>query len=434
MKDNYIKLAEKYLIPPDISRPESDFVTPVIVRAEGERIFDLNGKTYLDFNSGQMGSALGHNHPILVNTINKATSEIIHCAKNLIHPPQVLLAKALADLVDRPLIKSMFLLSGTDATSAALIMASLVTKASEFGAMDISYHGSHGIARALSFAFQAKNDSHGVNCIQIPAPYCYRCPVGTSYPACGIACLEIGLKKLRSSLKGPLAAVIVEPVMSSGGVVEAPPGYLKLLGNGVKELGGIFILDEAQTGLGKIGALFGYQKHNIVPDILILGKHFGAGIPISAVITTKKIASLSLARGFMVVGSHFSDPFSCMAGLASLEILKKENLVERAEENGKFVGNWLNSFMERHEIVGDIRGRGGLFGIEMVKDRLTKEPAVREADVVAKRCLELGLIIGVRGVEGRRNVLRLVPPLICSRNALEEGLNILERAMSAIIN
>jgi 2,2-dialkylglycine decarboxylase (pyruvate) len=238
------------------------------------------------------------------------------------------------------------------------------------------------------------------------------------------------LQQLKSSSDGTLAAVIVEPVMSSGGVVEAPFGYLKNLALEVRKLGGLFVLDESQTGLGKLGSMFGYQQHDIIPDIMTLGKHFGAGVPISVLMTTEEIASRCLKEGFMVVGSHFSDPLSCVAGLASLEIIRKENLINKAKANGEFVANRLSSLMERLEIIGDVRGKGGLFGVELVEDRRTKSPAVREAFFIAKRCLELGLVIGVRGIEGRRNVLRLVPPLVCDHNSLEEGLNILDQALS----
>jgi 2,2-dialkylglycine decarboxylase (pyruvate) len=424
------KLSEQYLIPSWTGSFKNSFSNTIIDRANGSRIFDLKGKPYLDFNSGQMGAALGHNHPLLIKAINRASDKILHCAKHLLHPPQVLLAKALAEIVDRPLVKSMFMLSGTDATSAALIMAALSTEGNEFGAMDIAYHGSLGIARSLSFMGIGSNPLSYDKCHPLPAPYCYRCPMGTCYPTCGLSCLEEGLRQLKSIPNGRLAAVIVEPVMSAGGVVEAPHDYLKGLAAEVRDLGGMFILDESQTGLGKLGTMFGYQQHDVVPDILTLGKHFGAGVPVSAVITTEEVLSRCLSRNFMVVGSHFSDPLACTAGLASLEIIKQEDLISKAQVNGVFVATLLKGLMEKYEIIGDIRGKGGLFGVELVQDRKNKLPATKEASFIYKRCHENGLVIGIRGANNRQNVLRLVPPLICDQDSLKEGLDILDQALN----
>jgi 2,2-dialkylglycine decarboxylase (pyruvate) len=427
----YLDLANRYLLPLDYTGYGCSSKTPVIVKANGARLTDIQGNEYLDFNSGQMGAALGHNHPLLVQSVIEAFSRVTHCAKHLLHPPQVLLAKEIAEIVDKPLSRSMFLLSGTDATSAALIMASCGTGGTEFAAMEIGYHGGLGIAGALSFVTMGKGLFPSKSCHSLMAPYCYRCPLGTAYPACGLGCLERDLDQLRA-IDGRLAGVIVEPVMSAGGVVEAPHGFLKGLASGVRRLGGLFVLDESQTGLGKLGTMFGYQQHGVIPDILVLGKHFGAGVPISAVVTTDHIASECAAKGFLVVGSHFSDPMACAAGLASLEIIKREQLINRAKTNGEYTADYLRGLMTRYEIIGDIRGRGGLFGVELVKDRNTKAPAQKEAAFVARRCLELGLVIGVRGASHLRNVLRIVPPLVCDQDTLAKGFALLDQALGEV--
>ncbi len=187
----------------------------------------------------------------------------------------------------------------------------------------------------------------------------------------------------------------------------------------------LFILDEAQTGLGKLGAMFGYQQIGVMPDILTLSKHLGGGIPVSAIITTPEIEGKVAAKGFVSTRSHTADPIGCAAGTASIEVILEEDMVGKAQHIGQYFKDLLWNLKERSRIVGDVRGRGVLWGVEIVKDKKTKEPGNKEAERIVIGCLKKGLIIDFKGAYGNCNVLRIVPPFCTTDEQLERATGIL---------
>ena len=402
---------------------------PVFVRADGAEIVDSEGKAYLDFNSGQMCSALGHNNPRVTEAVRAGLGTLTHASSVYFNAPQLRLAARLAETFDAPLSRSLFIQSGADSNEAALLFARRATGRSGIGALHLSFHGYTDVTRAMSFA--AAGGGHGPpipDLHAIPAPYAYRSPVGTEGADWWQPLLTVAFDLLDRECADNLAAVIAEPLISAGGVIEMPPGYLKALKAELEARGALLILDEAQTGLGKLGTLYAYQQHGVVPDIMTLSKHFGGGLPISAMVTTDAIAAQALEGGLTFGHSHSSDPIACTAGLASLEEILAEDLPAQARRIGARWRERMDALQQRFAMIGDVRGKGCLQGVELVRDRATREPASDEAQAIYRACLADGLLFSVRGQH--RNVLRFVPPFCTGDAQIDRAAAILAHALA----
>lgn len=409
-----------------------EYTGPVIERASGSLAYDVNGREFIDFNSGMMMSALGHNHPRVVDALRESCDTIIHASSSLFNAKEIELARALGRVLEPPLKKSFFLVTGSDANEAAITIARKYTGAVEIASPHISFHGLNDSTRAVTYGVRDWHRGYGAPpsaTHAILAPYCYRCPLKLTYPSCEIACLDTSFELLDAEVSGPLAAVITEPLFSAGGVVEAPPGWLGKLRDEVHKRDALLILDEEQTGLAKTGTMWMHQQEGVTPDVLTIAKHFGGGTAISAVASTPEIEERVITRGFVVGHSASSDPLGCNAALAVLRIIEEESLPDRAREIGSYWRAHLLRLAERHEIIGDVRGRGVIQGIEFVRDRQTKEPYFEAGSAVAKRCLANGLIFSTRR-EG--SVLRFVPPFTTTRAQMDRAAEILDDAISSV--
>ena len=401
---------------------------PVFVRADGAEIVDSEGKAYLDFNSGQMCSALGHNNPRVTEAVRAGLGTLTHASSVYFNAPQLRLAARLAETFDAPLSRSLFIQSGADSNEAALLFARRATGRSGIGALHLSFHGYTDVTRAMSFAAAAAGHGPPIPDLHaIPAPYAYRSPVGAEGDDWWAPLLSVAFDLLDRECADNLAAVIAEPLISAGGVIELPPGYLKALKAELEARGALLILDEAQTGLGKLGTLYAYQQHGVVPDIMTLSKHFGGGLPISAMVTTDAIAARALEGGLTFGHSHSSDPIACTAGLASLEEILAEDLPAQARRIGARWRERMDALQQRFAMIGDVRGKGCLQGVELVRDRATREPASDEAQEIYRACLADGLLFSVRGQH--RNVLRFVPPFCTGDAQIDRAAAILAHAL-----
>jgi 2,2-dialkylglycine decarboxylase (pyruvate) len=407
---------------------------PVMARADGVRVFDTSGKGYLDFGSGQMAAALGHNHPRFVAAIQRNLQTITHSTKTFLNVDRLELHRRLGEILTPPLQKSLFLVSGSDAIEAAVDMARKVTGGVDVLALHMALHGSTSfVTRSLTFGWNRRK--HGLAApatSSILTPYAYRCPVGASECECSYQCLETSFELADANFTGKPAAFILEPVLSAGGVIVPPPGYVRALRDKCRERGMLLIMDESQTGLGKTGRMWGHQHEDIVPDIMTVSKHLGAGFPISAVCTTAEIAERAVANGYFATRSHACDPMACAAGVASIEIVQEEGLVERAAAIGQRMEARLTAMTREIDLIGDVRGRGVLYGVELVLDRETREPGNAAGVEVVRACQEKGLLVQARGSHGRTNVIRLVPPMTCSDSEVDEGMAILEQAVRTV--
>ena len=426
-KELLVMCAEYTLRTPEYNQP------PIFRKGKGQYLWDVNGKEYLDMGSGQMCATLGHNHPRIVEAIKKSCEELLHSSS--VHPPEksIELAVRLGRLVSPPLKASMFLSTGSEANETALSIAKKYTGGYEAASFHISYHGRTAMARTISPSLTHKGYGPLIPGIfTMPGPYCYRCPIKLTFPDCETVCLNVGFEMLDRWAMGPVAAVFAEPIFGAAGVIDAPPGYFKLLKKKCEERGILLIFDEMQTGFGRCGAMFAYEEEGIVPDILTLSKTVGGGITISSLTTSAEIKQTGMDRGFFHSSTHAFDPLPAYVALAVIDAIEKDNLVQKSKEKGNYLKAGLQKLAKKHLIIGDVRGKGLLQGIELVKDRGTKEPAEKETHMVYRRCIEKGLMLRTVGMPNSHCTLNFCPSFYVTQEEIETSLNILDDVLSEV--
>ncbi len=337
------------------------FVPFVPVRAAGAFLYDAAGRRMLDFTSGQMSAILGHCHPEIVATVREAVGTLEHLFSSMLSEPVVALAEALAHLVPQ-LPRVMLLSTGGESNEAAIRLAKLVTGKWEIVAFAQSWHGMTGGAAAATYKAGRRGGGPLMpGQFAIPAPNFYKPRfAGVTWQQE----LDDAFALLDKQSTGNLAAFIAEPILSSGGVLELPPGYLAALQAHCKARGMLLILDEAQTGVGRTGLMFAFERDGVVPDILTLSKTLGAGLPLSAVMTSDAIADEAAAREFLFYTTHLNDPLPAAVGLTVLKVVQRDNVAARAKVAGERLSAGLRGLMQRYDCVGDVRGRGLLMGVE----------------------------------------------------------------------
>ncbi|MGC2939919.1 aspartate aminotransferase family protein [Brevibacterium sp. FAM 24638] len=408
------------------------FIPSIIERAEGCYIYDENGRAILDFTSGQMSSLLGHSHPRIVETVSNSIASLDHLFSGMASRPLVDLAEALSQTLPESLSKTMLLSTGGESNEAAIKMAKLYTQKHEIVTFDQSYHGSTHAAGAATYSLSRAGYGPVVpgNLI-IPTPNSYR---SVFRDADGQhdwrAELDFAFAMVDRQSVGSLAAFIAEPILGTGGLIAPPAGYFAALRQKCDERGMLLIIDEAQTGLCRTGDWYAFHHQGVVPDILTLSKTLGAGLPVSAVITSEEIERTCSDRRFMFTTTHVSDPLAAAVGLTVIQTLKQEQFDATASRLGERLRQGLLALQTRHERIGDIRGRGLFQGIELVIDRETKKPADDYGTAVTAACFDLGLHLNIAQMPGVNSILRLAPPLIVSEGDLDTGLGILDEALS----
>jgi len=408
-----------------------EFFPTQISSARGVSLRDVDGREYLDFTSGQMCAILGHNHPEIVAAIEKACREALHLFSGMISVPVTGLSEDLAELLPEGLKKMMFLSTGAEANEAALRMAKLHTGGFEVAALTGSWHGMTAGVSSLTYAAGHRGYGPAMpGTMILPAPNSYRCPVRHCCGKCDMTCMEAGLAMLDAQSVGAPAAVIAEPVLSSAGVIVPPEGYFRRLKAECEQRGMMLILDEAQTALGRLGANFAFEIFDVVPDFVTLSKTLGGGLPMAAMITSTEIEADCAEKGFMHVTSHVSDPLPAEVGRAVLRVLAAGQFNRRAREMGAYLKAGLEELQTRHEAIGDVRGMGLMWGVELVKDRESRAPDPEYGAAVTRRCMELGLSMNIVWVGGMAAVWRIAPPLIITAEEIDRGLAIIDQAMS----
>ena len=404
---------------------------PILAKSKGRTYTDTNGKEYIDFQSGQMGAALGHQHPRMVKRITETLKLMMHSSNTMLNVPRLQLHERLGKLLPKKLQRSLFLVSGSDSIEAAVDLARKYT-----GGLDVlGFHsGLHGSTSYLtrSLSFNWNRQKHAVVApatTAILAPYCYRCPLSLEPNSCAFKCLDVSLELADANFTGKPAAMIAEPILSAGGVIVPPKGYSKKLKKELEARGMLLIFDESQTCLGKTGKLFGYEHEGVMPDIITISKHFGGGLPISAVCTSTEIATRASKNGYFATRSHATDPLLCAAGEESINIVVDDDLPKRARHIENRIKEAFEEFAKEYELIGDIRGRGVLIGIELVENRKTKVPANTALSIIFDYCESKGLIFQKRGSRQMLNVIRLVPPMTTTDKELDQSLSILSDAL-----
>ncbi|MCC7017410.1 MAG: aminotransferase class III-fold pyridoxal phosphate-dependent enzyme [Rhodospirillales bacterium] len=407
---------------------------PILAKSYGSTVVDTDGKKYLDFQSGQMGAALGHQHPRIVARIKKTMKSLLHASNTLLNVERIKLHETLGKILPKPLQKSLFLVSGSDAIEATIDLARKATGGLDVIGMHAGLHGSTSyLTRSISFTWSRQKHAIVAPATSaILAPYCYRCPVGMTFPKCQFQCLKTSMDLADANFTSRPAAFIGEPILSAGGVIAPPPGFFKAVREECRKRGMLMIADESQTGLGKTGKMFGFQHESgFVPDIITISKHFGGGLPISAVCTTADIAARAVGNGYFATRSHATDPMLCATGEESLRIVVDEKISAKAAGIERRIKKAFAAMAEEFEWIGDVRGRGCLLGIELVKDRKSKAPANEETATIARYCLDRGLIFQIRGTGGALNVIRLVPPMTTADAEIDRALSIIRDSFKA---
>ena len=404
--------------------------SPVIAAsAKGNYFTDADGRRILDFTSGQMSAILGHSHPEIVEVAQRSIAELDHLYSTLLSRPVVELAALIAEIAPGALDRVLLVSTGGESNEAALRMAKLVTGCHEIVAFSRSWHGVTG--GAASATYSSSRRGYGPSqpgALVLPAPDTYR---SRFIDQRGVydwrSELDFGFELVDRQSTGALAACIAEPILSSGGVLEPPEGYVAALAEKCRERDMQLIFDEAQTGLGRTGHLFACERDGVVPQYLTLSKTLGAGLPLAAMLTTPEIEDIAAERGFLFYTTHASDPLPAAVGLKVIEVILREGLSARAARLGERLKAGLLALQQRYDCIGDVRGRGLLLGVDLVKDRRTKAPDAELAQHVARECLTLGMMTSV--VRGGFGIFRIAPPLTIEPHEIDLGLEIFDQAL-----
>lgn len=403
----------------------------VIKKGRGVWVEDVDSNRFLDFTSGIAVLNTGHCHPEIVKVIKDQAEAFIHMSgTDFYYEVQSNLAHRLSEITPGPKDKRVFFgNSGAEAIEAALKLARYHTKRPRILAFLGAFHGRTMGALSLtaSKVIHEKGFSPLVPGItHIPYAYCYRCPYHLEYPECGIACVDWIREDLfkRSIPPEEVAAIFVEPIQGEGGYIVPPPEFHPKLYSLTKEFGILFVVDEVQTGMGRTGKMMAIEHWDVVPDIIALAKGIASGMPLGATVSQAEVMD-------WVAGSHAStfggNPISCQAAIKTIELLEK-GLIEHGRIMGDYLLGQLQELQKRFELIGEVRGKGLMIGVELVRDRVRKDKAIEERNRIIQACFERGLLILGCG----ENSIRLIPPLIITQRETDLALTILEEVLKKI--
>jgi 4-aminobutyrate aminotransferase/(S)-3-amino-2-methylpropionate transaminase len=411
-----------------------NITTAFIKEAQGAVMIDVEGRELIDFAGGIGVNNVGHCHPKVVAAIQDQAQKCIHtCFHVAMYQPYIELAAKLNELApgDFPK-KTMFANSGAEAVENAVKVARYHAKRPAVICFDNAYHGRTIFTLSLTSKIKPYKLGFGPFASEVyrmPFAYCYRCAFGLKYPDCGVACADYLEEFFVSHVSSEAtAAIIAEPIQGEGGFITPPPEYFPKIQKIARKYDIALIIDEVQTGVGRTGKFFAIEHWGIQPDILTLSKSLAGGMPLSAIIARQEMIDKIHMGG---LGGTFSgNPVSCRAGLAVLEIMQEDGLLERSESLGLKVLSAFQRLQKKYEIIGDVRGKGPMLAMELVRNRETKEPAKEEADKLVKLCFEKGLVLLSCGTFG--NVIRTLMPLVITDAQLEKGLSILEEGFQQL--
>lgn len=406
---------------------------PVVSRAKGIVLTDVEGKTYLDFTGGSHCCNVGYSHPEIIAATKKQMEELDFVAHHTgIHSIRIQLANTLKGMVPGNLKngKVAYCLSGSEATECAIKVARYNTRRPVLFTCLGGYYG--GTMGALSLTVGDANLRRyyspflpGV----VPIPYanCYRCPFGQEYPGCGLLCVDY-IEHLFHTVVQPeeVAAIFVEPIQNHGGVIIPPIEYFRKLKKLCLEHGILLIDDEVVTAFGKTGKMFGIEHFAIEPDIMYFGKPFGVGLPLGAILARRDL----MENWHGALSTLGGDLLACVRALTMIKIINREKLINNANRVGEHILKRVHEMAEVHPLIGDVREKGLMVGIELVKDHKTKEPAQDETKHIMDYTYNGGLLIGASGPY--KNILKLTPPLIITEEQADVGLDIIESSLKKV--
>jgi len=403
----------------------------VVARGAGATITDVDGNTFLDFTAGIAVCSTGHCHPRIVRAIQEQSSRLLHMSgTDFYYGPQADLAQKLAEIAPGDGPKRVFFTnSGAEAVEAAFKLARYHTKRKHMLAFYGAFHGrtmgalsltASKVTQRANFAPLIPQVSH------VDYPYCFRCPLRADGSECCFDCLDQIEHKLFKRTISPeeVAAIMVEPIQGEGGYIVPPPEFHQRLKALAEKHGILYIADEVQCGMGRTGKMFAMEHWNVVPDIICLAKGIASGMPLGAIIAREQIMDWP-------PGSHAStfggNPVSCVAALETIKLLEEE-LMENADRVGRYLQQQLQELALRHPLIGDVRGKGLMIGVELIRDRDTQEPAVTERNEVIQACFRRGLLLLGCGA----NTVRFCPPLVIDEEDATTAVEIFDEVLHSI--
>jgi 4-aminobutyrate aminotransferase len=401
----------------------------VLVRGEGTHAFDADGRDYLDFFGGILTVSVGHCHPDVVERVHQQMQTLGHTSSVYATEPQVTVAERLAKLTPGKLKKSFFTNSGSEADETAVMLAKSYTGQQEIIVLRHGYHGRSAMNVSLTshapwrpVTTQVAGIKHALS------PYCYRCPLGLTYPSCEVKCAQDLEELIRTETNGRPAAFLAEPIQGVGGFITPPKEYFQIAVGIVRKYGGVFICDEVQTGFGRTGGKwFGIEHYGVEPEIMTMAKGMANGFPVGATIATDEVANAFTGLSLSTFGGN---PVAMAATEATLDVMEKENVPKKAEERGRQLREALEAMKEKYPFIGDVRGMGLMQAVELVEDRKTKQPSAKKAVRFMEASKRQGILVGKGGLYG--NVLRIAPPMLIAKGEIADGVQRLEKAFDEV--
>ncbi|MCP4931046.1 MAG: aspartate aminotransferase family protein [Candidatus Marinimicrobia bacterium] len=405
---------------------------PIVVESgKMFRVHDMEGTSYLDFFGGILTVSVGHANDEVNTAVIAQVERLTHMSSLYPSIPVVELAERLSKLAPNKLEKVFFTASGTEADETAVMLAQLYTGNSELIALRHGYSGRSLLAQSLTAHSSYRALSTQVSAIKhAHSPYCYRCPFKLSSDSCGMECAKDVDELIKTTTTGKIAGMLVEPIQGVGGFITPPDEYFQIVSDIVRKYDGIFISDEVQTGFGRTGKTWGIDHSGVEPDMITTAKGIANGMPLAAVVTKTEIAS---AIDKNTISTFGGNPVSCAAANKTLEIMERDNLAANSEEMGALLFEGLNRMQGDHpELIGDIRGKGLMVGVELVVDETAKDrtPNSKAVDQLLEETKKRGLLIGRGGLYG--NCVRITPSLNIGKDEINEALDILNASFNAI--
>ena len=399
-----------------------------MARGRGSRLYDEDGNEYIDFIAGIAVGSVGHCHPHYVERLREQLEKLTF--GSFTTEVRARFLELLSSVTPPGLSRIQLFSGGAEAVEAALRLAKSATGKHEFVGYTGAFHGKTGGVLPLLWG----DFKHGLGpfvpgCYSAPYAYCYRCPLSLKYPDCGIACAEKTRDVIRDQTSGAVAAILVEPMQGTAGNVIPPPGFLQAVQSIARERGALLIADEMITGFGRTGRMWGVDHDGVVPDVMTVGKGVGGGFPLSGLVSTDSLtAHPPFSNPSGSSSSYGGNPLASAAGLASLEIITGENLVENSRRVGLAMLDRLLAMKEKHRVIGDVRGQGLMLGLELVEDRRTRMLVSKEkTKALFQECLRRGLV-----AMSYTPVIRINPPLNIDEATALEGLELLDEAIAAV--
>ncbi len=399
----------------------------VLTKGEGVHLIDNQGKKYLDFSTGFSVAALGYGNPRVNESMISQIHQLVHCTHYQYYSiPASLLAEKLSKILGSGLDKTFFCNSGTEAVDGSIRLARKHSRRYEAIALFRSHHGRSMGAATLTGNWKEKKGMgpYVPGVVHAPAPYCYRCSLKQTYPQCGIACADFINDLIEHATSNDVGSFFLEPVMTD--VVIVPPDeYFDKIKRICKERDLLLVVDEVQTGFGRTGKAFSYQHWNLSPDIVALGKAMGGGLPLGAYVSTSKVASSFEFLDF--ASSCGGNPVACAAGLEMINVIEEQGLIANANRMGEYFIERLMELAEIHKCVGEVRGKGFIIGLELVRDQKTRQPALKEALDAKNELRNKGLLVVLN-----ESSFRILPPLTADKSNIDDAVELIGKSLETI--